>query len=245
MADFNFYEVTKEAQEKAMVDYYEKDQQFKICEKYPGIKITIAYSLFHMALRDSLLGLKLYDFYEFIQNFDGERYLDETTAEIIKNEIEDIFQPDIWRLQGFSLNHAFLSIFMAFEAYLLKMASGMTRDFIRSTDEKTVVFLDYIFVRKFEIKGYFDYFNKIFNLNIIQGDFEGKKNNTQWLKLDDFIKVRNSIIHRDGIKNVSDQIDMVKRTGESNNKPPKRNKISKNDIEDLTELIIYFTDQIE
>ena len=75
--------------------------------------------------------------------------------------------------------------------------------------------------------------------------FEGKNNNTQREKLNKFIKVRNSILHKGGIKKNSDQIDMVKRTGEPNNKPPERYKISKNDIEDLRELIIYFADRIE
>jgi len=182
MTDLSFDEVLNEVLEKEKVVYYEKNQQFKICERYVGIKITIAYSLFHTALRDSLLGLKLYDFYEFIQTFDRKEYSDEQTAGFIKYEIENIFQPDLWRLQEFSLNHAFLSIFMSFEAYLLKMASGMTRDFIKLTDERMIGFLDYVFARKFEIKGYFDYFNKIFDLNMRKGVFEGKNNNTQWEK---------------------------------------------------------------
>jgi len=60
-----------------------------------------------------------------------------------------------------------------------------------------------------------------------------------------FIEVRNSIVHRDGIKKIGDQINMVKCTGEQDNKPPERYKITKKEIEDLRELIIYFTDQIE
>jgi hypothetical protein len=248
MTDFkdeDFEKMKKEAKEKAKVDHLERTQQFRIYERYPDIRTTIAYSLFHTDLRDSLLGLKLFDFYEFIQNFDKRKYPDEKTAGFIKSGIEDIFKPDLWRLQEFSLIHAFLSIFMAFESYLLKTTSGMTADFTKLTDKRTIAFLDYIFERNFGINGYFDYFNKVFDLNVQKEEFEGKENSDQWQKLNELIRVRNSIVHKGGIKDIKDQINMVKRRGELNNKLPEAHKITKKNVEDLRGLTIYFADQIE
>lgn len=241
--DYN--DIYKNYYEKNILDYLEKNQEFKISRRYPDVRISIAYSLFHMDLRNSLLGLDLHDFYKWVKDFDKNKYQNDVVAEFIKNEIVDIFQPDFWKLSRFSLTHSFSSIFMSFEEYLLRIATGMTADFIMLKEKELDVFLDYIFKRKFEINGYFDYFNKIFNLNLREGEFEGINNGSQWNNLSDFFKMRNAIIHMGGIKDKKSQVSMVKRIGEQDNKIPDTYDITKENIEELRNLTIFFADQIE